>query len=247
MDNLKTKRGWKYKVDKLLFIFASLYLITIVTWLWKQKQQSQTLSNTTKIRENQTIVNNNQSLKNELIKTSELNNQKLNNGKQLTLIPSIPLPVVEEISNKTTFDSILSVPLPPPPSINLQQNPQAISPPSPPAPIISTPKTLTKVPTIRTLSEATAEKVAINNIPLPSPEATPTNIINTESNHSLIGIVQLPNNKSFALFNINEITEKVSVGTEIGTSGWVLMAVNGKQVTVSRQNKSINIRVGETF
>ena len=69
----------------------------------------------------------------------------------------------------------------------------------------------------------------------------------TNNDYSLVGVVQLPENASFALFKNNDITEKISVGTEIGTSGWVLMAVNGNQAIVSRENQSRNVRVGESF
>ena len=248
MDNLKTKTNWKYKIDKLLFIFAALYLMTTVAWFWKQKQQFQILTNTAQNPKKTTTVNNNQPLKNERIKTSGLNNQKLlDNSKPLTLIPSIPLPVIEEISNTASLNKIAPVPLPPPPPNNVIQNPQPVSPPSKPAKIIPSPKKLTSVPTLNNLNAVPieeAEEIAINNIPSSSTEA---NTEETKYNHSLVGIVQLTNNKSFALFKINDITEKVPIGTEIGTSGWVLMAVNDKQVTVSRQNKSRNIRVGEKF
>jgi hypothetical protein len=250
MNNLKTKTGYQYKIDKLIFVFASLYLMTTVGWFWKQKQHSEILTNRAQNKNNPTTVNNNQPSTNyqQQINTSELNNQTLKTSKPLSLVSSIPLPVVEEISSTKTLNKIEPIPLPPPPpSDNLIQNPQDISLPSAPKKIISSPKKLNKVPTLSTLNSTTVEEVAVNNIPLTSSSTSTTNIGNTEYKYSLIGIVQLPEDKSFALFDINDITEKVSVGTEIGTTGWVLMAVNGKQVTVSRQNKSINLRVGETF
>lgn len=192
------------------------------------------------------------------------------------MVLSIPLPNAEDVLNTTesnttvttatesnsTNNNIPLPPLPPPPAVNIQQNPQFISSPLPPtktipSPIktvvpptkmVSTPKQLTKVPTIATLNTPPSVKnKPVNNIPSESVPQTQTNIGNIDYKYSLIGVVQLPENASFALFKINDLTEKVAVGTEIGTSGWVLMAINGAQAVVSRENQSINIRVGETF
>jgi hypothetical protein len=69
----------------------------------------------------------------------------------------------------------------------------------------------------------------------------------TNYNYTLIGIVELGNSGSVALFNVNNLTEKVSLGKEIGTTGWVLMGVNGTQAVITRQDQSIYLRVGETF
>lgn len=72
-------------------------------------------------------------------------------------------------------------------------------------------------------------------------------IAETKGNKTLVGIVQLPDNSSVALFKINDITEKVPVGGEIGNSGWVLMAVDDKQALISRQNQFKSLLVGESF
>ncbi|BAQ65332.1 hypothetical protein GM3709_2097 [Geminocystis sp. NIES-3709] len=69
----------------------------------------------------------------------------------------------------------------------------------------------------------------------------------TKYNYTLQGVVELGNTNSVALFNINNVTEKVSVGGEIGATGWVLMGINDKQAVISRQNQSVYLRVGETF
>ncbi len=40
VNNFNSKKGWQNNIDKLLFMFASLYLITTLGWFWKYKQQS---------------------------------------------------------------------------------------------------------------------------------------------------------------------------------------------------------------
>ena len=261
MNNFNCKKSWINKIDKLLFLFASFYLMTTLGWFWKQKQHS----NIQNLQASQAIaqktVDNNQLLNNQSIDVNQINQNK---PKELIL--SIPLPEAEEISNQTikpvntsnlqtsssansNSSNISLPPLPPPPSNLIQQNPQPISSPSSPKKIVSSPKKLAKVPTINSLNQPSTENQTtnINQLSLESSSQTSKNIENIDYTYSLVGAVQLPNSGSFALFKINDITEKVPLGSEIGTSGWVLMSINGNQAVVSRENKSINIRVGESF
>jgi hypothetical protein len=100
-----------------------------------------------------------------------------------------------------------------------------------------------KVPTISTLNTNTENNDKVSSIAAIAKE-TPKE---TDYNYTLIGIVELENSGSVALFNINNLTEKVSLGNEIGTTGWVLMGVNGTQAVITRQDQSVYLRVGETF
>lgn len=204
--------------------------------------------------------------------TTNQENQENIDSKILPIINTSPTPVeIPPLPNNQT--TVSNIPLPPP---NLQPLPQPPQPklntptinyqdtkaiPLPPPPIPPKPKAnpvvtsiakINKVPVINSLSSnnpannaaKTIGEIAINNINNP-------NLANiaetTEGNYTLVGLVQLPDNKSMALFKINNLTERVVVGSEIGTTGWVLMAVNDKQAVVSKQNQSVYLQVGENF
>ena len=260
MNNLNNKKSWSKQIDKLLFLFASLYFMVILGWLWKNKQMLATDS----IDSYQTIAQQTVAPK-QLLSNRLLDANQTNQNEAQELILSIPLPEIKEISNKTISsittsnpqisssnnlnNNISLPPLPPPPTNLIQQQPQPISSPSPPPKIVSSPKKLAKVPTLKTLNDSSDEKetAKINSVPLESSSQASNKIENIDYIYSLVGVVQLPESDGFALFKINNLTEKIPVGSEIGTSGWVLMAVNGNQAVISRENQSVNIRVGETF
>ena len=295
MDNLKKKSDWLNHIDKLIFIFASLYLIGALAWFEKYQKNSNILSSTQNqttesvsnsdelIRENETNQN---SLNRQIKATSPSNNQ---NPTKLTLNTTIPLPVLENISHQSTSvqSSTMLSAIPqnnqspestslPQPSVTPQnvsttknQEAQQITLPPPPSTpptsslvekLVSPPKKvtappqLTKVPTLQTLNQNAAPKSqSTNSQSSPSEQVQRQNLgieeDKTNFNYNLIGIVELADNKSFALFNRNnsKMTERVQVGSEIGTSGWVLMSLNGQEVMINRFNESVYLRVGEKF
>ncbi len=229
------------------------------------KNQQTTQNKLTETNNSENINNNPNPNHNEEIKNQE------NIDSQLlpTITPSStsleipPLP-----NNQTTVSNIplpppdlqpLLIPQPPQPTFNsstptpnnLKPNPQTSS-----TSIASNSKAnatpsvipkVNKVPVINTLSEnnqwQTSTEVAIN-----SPNSNSENIVEaTEGDYTLVGLVQLSDGKSMALFKVNNLTERVLLGGEIGTTGWVLMAINDKQAVVSKQNRSVYLRVGENF
>jgi len=270
----KTKIGWKNNVDKILFIIASLYLI-FMGGLWLKNQQKATnTSQTSPVNENQQITetnvspeintNNSQNPDNNNNIEQNIATNKENIDSQLSPIanssaipsPPTPLDIPPLPENKT---AVSNIPLPPP---DLQPLPI----PQPPQPTLNTSPT---TPSQTKNTPATPSVPRVNKVPVintlstnpPSPTSTPvainsTNSINgnsaniveaTEKNYTLVGLLQLPDSKSVALFKVNNLTERVGVGSEIGTTGWVLMAINDKQAVVSKQNQSVYLRVGETF
>lgn len=226
--------------------------------------QTQTDNNYSQNRENNTNLNS--------PTTTNQKNQENIDSKILPIIKTSPTPV--EIpplpNNQTTVSNIplpspnlQPLPQPPQPKLNTPtvnyQDSQAIPLPPPPIPpkakanpVVTSIAKINKVPVINSLSSnnsannsaKTVREMAINNINNP-------NLANiaetTEGNYTLVGLIQLPDNKSMALFKINNLTERVVVGSEIGTTGWVLMAVNDKQAVVSKQNQSVYLQVGENF
>lgn len=264
MDKIKTKIGWKNNLDKLLFILASLYLILILgLWLKNRQQtvnsQSQTVNPNKQIISESNLIEtytiNNQNTEENLLNEEnispnqeDIENQILSTGNNITSTLEIPpLPS----NNQSTVSNIplpppdlqpLPIPQPSQPIVNSlnsasgnHQKPNSASPSSIPK--------VNKVPVIASLSKDNSnipEQIALNSVPESTEEKT-------QGNYTLIGLVQLPDSKSVALFKVNNITEKVSLGKEIGATGWVLMAVNEKQAVVSKQNQSVYLQVGETF
>jgi hypothetical protein len=278
MNNFKTKIkiDLKNNLDKLLFIFATVYLMLVIGWFWKQQKTISSSSN---------VVNSSQKSTGNYPQTLDIKNDTSTpiNSKNLsplnietnqlqTPISSLPQsPINSNVSTNTlnipplpNTDIFANNPLPPPPSVSplpIPQPPQpilssqppissnsiisTITPPPPPtiSKLTSSSTKLTKVPTINTLNVNTENHNRSTEI-----AAIPQKIQKqTNYNYTLIGIVELGNSGSVALFNINNLTEKVPVGNEIGTAGWVLMGINGAQAVITRQNQSVYVRVGETF
>ncbi|PHV61434.1 hypothetical protein CSQ80_15775 [Cyanobacterium aponinum IPPAS B-1201] len=266
MDKIKTKIGWKNNLDKLLFILASLYLILILgLWLKNRQQtvnsQSQTVNPNKQIISESNLIEtntiNNQNTEENLLNDEnispnqeDIENQILSTGNNITSTLEIPpLP-----SNQSTVNNIplpppdlqpLPIPQPPQPVANssITTNNLSNNNPKPNLTSSSSIPKVNKVPVIASLSKDNSnipEQIALNSVPESTEEKT-------QGNYTLIGLVQLPDSKSVALFKVNNITEKVSLGKEIGATGWVLMAVNEKQAVVSKQNQSVYLQVGETF
>lgn len=204
------------------------------------------------------------------ISNNEINNQENIDSQLLpTISPSsTPLEIPPLPNNQTIASNIplpppdlqpLPIPQPPQPtfnsstpiSINQKVNPQPSSTSvtnNSQANQVSSPiPKVNKVPILNSLStnnqSQTSTPVAINSL---NPNSE--NIVEaTGGDYTLVGLVQLPDSKSMALFRVNNLTEKVLVGNEIGLTGWVLMAVNDRQAVVSKQNESVYLRVGENF
>jgi hypothetical protein len=49
------------------------------------------------------------------------------------------------------------------------------------------------------------------------------------------------------LFNVNDLTQRVKLGEEIGSSGWILVSITGTQAEISRQGQLFRLSVGENF
>jgi hypothetical protein len=282
MNHLKPKIGLKNNFDKLLFVLATVYLMSVIAWIWKQHHPEKITSSSSSVNNNPESQNNNSRNNNNIVPLNPKNiplpdhqinllsiDNKTTNPTSLTPpppLPSLPLPQTQltnhtltipplpdtQISLNPSEISPLPIPqppkptLPPPPPLlpinnTVSSSPVSISPPPPP-------KKLTKVPVISSPNNNSISPpnnqnnntVSIVSLPPETPK-------DTKSNHTLLGVVQLGNSDSLAMFNINNITEKVSIGSEIGTTGWVLMGINDKQAIISRNNQSIYVRVGETF
>lgn len=306
MGKSRRKIGWQTNLDKLIFIFASLYFISVLLWWWKIKDKSQTATvtqippvtpETLEIRDNlasspiedsnksnlsqnienpsleanSIILNKND---NSLIsnnQTNQISNNQTSNQRDNLEIPPLPQPSISEnliplppvsLPSPTPLP-VMSPPPPLPPTVkatsnnpNTNKNKEGKNNQNQPnnSPTITPPEKLTKLPTIDSLTENKKEikdnadrgKIKDNPIKIEGLEDKQISL-NEIKNNVLIGVVELPDSQGMALFEINKITEKVKIGNEIGSTGWVLMAVNGKQAVISRYDESLYIQVGEKF
>jgi hypothetical protein len=258
MKPKETNVGWKKNIDKLLFVIASLYLIVALTWMWKHQQKSSVTphnSQSLPSENNQTPTpNQNQSLPSPStqqaqspakIKSSPSLAQEIIEVNPVAVSqPNLPLPVPQLPSPLPTIT------IPEPPSIQVQTTtPLPVRIPPQPTPQKYSPPAakINQVPIIETANQENL--ISANQIPdyTTNPSATSAIEKINEKQNTLVGIVQLQNN-SIALFNLNNLTERVEVGSPIGTTGWILVSVNGTQAVINnRQNKSLHLTVGEKF
>ncbi|MGL5795127.1 MAG: hypothetical protein ACRC06_12145 [Waterburya sp.] len=194
----------------------------------------------------------------------------LTGGQQITLSKSDvefidymerSLDNLERQANKDNGDreeKVVYVPVytPTPATPNL---PQISSNNLPPTTIPTTPEPLTVEPT-----PASSEVLKIPEPPpLPAPTplapattpqesqpetvATATTTAKPAVKHTLLGILDLGENKSAALVKVNDQTIRIWVGEEINHSGWILDSVADQTAKISYQGQIRSIAVGETF
>ena len=75
---------------------------------------------------------------------------------------------------------------------------------------------------------------------LPPPAATPV------TGHTLVGLLE-SSEQSYALFNFNGLTKRFTIGEPVGSSGWVLIAVENEKAILQRSGQKRAIEVGQSF
>ncbi|MBE9222299.1 hypothetical protein IQ215_06275 [Cyanobacterium stanieri LEGE 03274] len=228
--------------DRLIFLGATIYLIIVSTWLYRQYRQSV-------ITNNQNLLERNSNPNQEI---EEDNNLLLESPSNLNPTEISPLP--SPLNNTPPEISALPIPTPPPlpNAVDLplppllesnitipDQNPQSLPAPPPPTPI-----TPSRPETVPVLNGDNLPPPPLN----PSGENVATNTtVNSQKKNALVGVIQLPDGGGFALFNIDNITERVGVGSAIASTGWTLGSIYDNEVIINRNNQSLTLRVGESF
>ncbi len=242
--------GLKKNLDKVLFILATGYLITVAAWLMRQEKLKSlvVLSNLTEdlpSLENKS----NQATEKEppLEPTEEVEGATASDADLYAMInqPIAQLPKitpVASISDRQISNSSSVTAIAPLPSITPSSplSPPLLKVPIPPLPKLQSPSQLPVVPVLDSKNNNSA--LTPKNIALPSSAAMTT----AKASHVLVGLIELED-KSAALFNINDLTHRVQVGEEIGTSGWIVLSITGKQVEINRQGEFRYLTVGEKF
>jgi hypothetical protein len=77
--------------------------------------------------------------------------------------------------------------------------------------------------------------------------ATATTTTQPVVKHTLLGILDLGENKSAALVKVNDQTMRIWLGEEINHTGWILESVADNSAKISYQGQIRSISVGESF
>jgi hypothetical protein len=98
-----------------------------------------------------------------------------------------------------------------------------------------------------------APKIAvapIETIPLPPvrlPELTPAQPSAPVVIQTLVGVLDLGEQGSAALIEVNGIAQRVTIGEKLGNSGWSLVQIKGQEATIRRNGEVRSIFVGQTI
>ena len=251
MNKQSKSIGLKKNLDKVMFILAAGYLITVAAWLIRQEKLKSlvVLSNSTE--DLPSLENNSdQAPEKELIlaPAEEAEGETTSDSALYSMInqPIAQLPSLtpvasindRQISNSSSITAIAPLTSD---SRSSLLSPAPLKVPIPPPSKHQPPSKLPLVPALD--SKNNNSIVTPNNIAFPPSTAMTT----ARTSHTLVGLIELEDNKSAALFNINDLTHRVQVGEEIGTSGCILLSIIGKQVEINRQGELVYLTVGEKF
>lgn len=243
---LKTKIKYPPYFDRIIFLIAATYLIVVGAWLYRQYRQSIIVRN----QESSNISSQNPSQNN-------VNEENFSLDIPANLNPGEIPPLPSTLDSSPPEISALPIPTPPPlingmdlmppPLESIVQIPDQIpqSLPTPPPPTPVTPSRPNTVPIISNNNDFPPPP-PVNNVTANNLETTSTTNSNQGKN-ALVGVIQLPDGAGFALFNINNITERVPVGSAIASTGWTLGSIYDNEIIINRNNQSLSVRVGESF
>lgn len=134
--------------------------------------------------------------------------------------------------------------------------------PSPSSLAVNNPLINVKKPAIKSIekpSQVKPSSVAVNTQPLkvapsklptiaPVPAKEPTNMVQQDSvpiySAQLDGLLEL-GNKSVALFKVDGISRRISLGENIGYTGWVLVEVSNGEARIRRNGEVRSIYTGQ--
>jgi len=133
-------------------------------------------------------------------------------------IPIVPSPAVTAPQTPTRPAQLAVTALPPPPPVTVMPVPQA--------PVIHAPTPSPARP---------VRKPAVNQPPAPAP--APPKV-------TLIGLLEMESG-SVALFQVGDSTQQVSVGSQVGQSGWHLKEVRAQEVVLSRGGQTRTLVIGQ--
>jgi hypothetical protein len=266
-EEQKTKD--RMSIDKILFACVSSYLLGMMLWiswneqLWGEKTRSpgekrQSSAENAQfidyMRRSLLVIDGQgkqspsaqtsqlspplQPLSPTVVTANPLNPNPLKND-YVTIAPKGALPVIATAQKPTPVipppPPLVTTPVPPPsplpqavlkPSLPVK-SPTSVTPPPPPLP-------REKPETVPTLGQNSLAQ-------LPNSGQSASNF-----GYSLVGLME-SGDQSAALFDINGITQRISLGESIGNSGWSLLSVSNQQAVVAKGAETRSIYVGNKF
>ncbi len=274
MKRNKKPIGVKDNLDKILFLLSAIYLIFVGAWFFKSNKLAASVTDSnsvtkTVVNEDLIITKNNDNSPSNIEKNIEINPktssdsqqvsspmiEQNNNGISSLLLSQntvnneqqiIPLNSLLTNTNSNELNQInssfpqpIKVPIPPRLNNNTRTNNSNKS----NNPKITTFAKVNSLPVLNTNSNS--QNMQQNSV---NPTMTTAfNTVNTGQNNTLVGLIQLENQSSIALFKINDLTAKVKIGEEIGVSGWVLINADEKEAVISQNDQIIRLTVGDNF
>ncbi|MFP4300189.1 MAG: hypothetical protein ACLFT0_20455 [Spirulinaceae cyanobacterium] len=140
----------------------------------------------------------------------------------------VPYPVY--IPYNPGENSTASSLLPPPPATNSNPTPQAQASPQTETPATPQP-------------QASPSPANPPQTPEPSPAVAPL----PSKLHTLVGVIELGDGSTAALFKIDNTTQRIGEGEPIGDSGWTLVSAANQNAVVRRNGEVRSVYVGQEF
>jgi Tfp pilus assembly protein PilP len=70
--------------------------------------------------------------------------------------------------------------------------------------------------------------------------------VTNKTSYTLVGILE-SGDRSSALFTENGLTQRIQVGERVGSSHWILTAIENQKAILSDQGKTRYLEVGQKF
>ena len=223
----------RFTLDKIVFLCSCAYLLGVAGWVYQTRVSS--LEQVVQGNVHRPIISYmGRSL--QAIEPPQPPQPAPTPQKTLPVPPVKPLPTITAVPVTS-----LSTPAPPP----VPPQPAAAPPKAPSTPVLSTPNLPPAAPAPAPTPAAASPKdpstpVLAAKAPVPPPPAIQTPA------YRLVGLVEL-GDRSVALININNVTQRVAIGETIGSSGWTLEAVTAQSVALNRNGEKRSLYVGQDF
>lgn len=240
MNPLNNPKTLSQHFDKILFTIACSYLIIVIIWLFSQEKLRLPVISQP---QPQAVPQNSQKATSDAQFSAYLlrSLQAIDRQLQANLEPSkpspnsfpikqtpVPIPVPSKLPSATSAGSTV-----------IERVYIPIYPQNQPAAAVLPPKMLSAPP----MPSPVPAKVPVLT---PGASLPPTSVATSSSRNSLVGLLE-SGDQSAALFNLNGITQRIHIGEAIGTTGWILIAVENQKALIYRNGEKRLIDVGQSF
>ncbi len=149
-----------------------------------------------------------------------------------------PAPVLDPVPSAVSPPLAAAADLPPPPPEEPWMEQLAALPPNQTSPLLRVPVT----PTLTSAAPAASAGGTPRGAVRPSPPLPPKTRSSTPL-PQLVGLVGAPGRAGSAIFQVGDTSTNVSVGEQIGSSGWRLSAADGESALIERGSEVRRIAI----